>query len=67
MADIDAIATQFTDFYYQAFDTDRASLAALYVRQLTAHSSRSLSIFKSHSGPIPCYLSRAHLTEAPQP
>ncbi|KAJ7273080.1 nuclear transport factor 2 [Mycena rebaudengoi] len=30
MADIDAIATQFTDFYYQAFDTDRASLAALY-------------------------------------
>ena len=31
MADINAIAKQFTDFYYQTFDTDRAGLAPLYV------------------------------------
>ncbi|KAF7330396.1 Nuclear transport factor 2 [Mycena venus] len=30
MADIDAVAGQFIDFYYQTFDTNRASLSALY-------------------------------------
>jgi len=32
MADINAIAKQFVDFYYQTFSSDRASLKALYVR-----------------------------------
>lgn len=32
MADIHAIAQQFTDFYYQTFDTNRANLSGLYVR-----------------------------------
>lgn len=31
MADINAIATQFTDFYYSTFDANRADLAPLYV------------------------------------
>ncbi|TFK43017.1 nuclear transport factor 2 [Crucibulum laeve] len=30
MADIQAIAKQFTDFYYTAFDNDRTQLQALY-------------------------------------
>ncbi|GAA5867906.1 hypothetical protein JCM5296_005702 [Sporobolomyces johnsonii] len=30
MADINAIAKQFTDFYYQQFDSDRSGLAPLY-------------------------------------
>ncbi|KAG6850422.1 Nuclear transport factor 2 [Arthromyces matolae] len=30
MADINAIAKQFTDFYYNTFDTNRADLAPLY-------------------------------------
>ncbi|RXW22708.1 hypothetical protein EST38_g3152 [Candolleomyces aberdarensis] len=30
MADINAIAKQFTDFYYEAFDSNRANLAPLY-------------------------------------
>jgi len=30
MADINAIAKQFTDFYYNTFDTSRASLLPLY-------------------------------------
>jgi hypothetical protein len=33
MADINAIAQQFTDFYYQAFDSDRSGLRSLYVRR----------------------------------
>ena len=32
MAEIQAIAKQFTDFYYQTFDTGRANLHTLYVR-----------------------------------
>lgn len=32
MADINAVAQQFTTFYYQAFDADRSQLAPLYVR-----------------------------------
>lgn len=32
MADINAIAQQFTDFYYQTFDSNRANLGPLYVR-----------------------------------
>lgn len=32
MADINAIAKQFTDFYYNTFDTNRANLQSLYVR-----------------------------------
>lgn len=34
MADINAIAKQFTDFYYSQFDTDRAGLRSLYVSGL---------------------------------
>ncbi|KAG9225925.1 hypothetical protein CCMSSC00406_0006453 [Pleurotus cornucopiae] len=30
MADINTIATQFTDFYYSTFDSDRSGLKALY-------------------------------------
>jgi len=30
MADINAIALQFTEFYYQAFDSNRAGLHSLY-------------------------------------
>ncbi|KAI9632357.1 uncharacterized protein MKK02DRAFT_40659 [Dioszegia hungarica] len=30
MGDINAIAKQFTDFYYQTFDADRSQLSALY-------------------------------------
>ncbi|BGP13765.1 hypothetical protein JCM10213_006403 [Rhodosporidiobolus nylandii] len=30
MADINAIAKQFTDFFYQTFDSDRSQLAPLY-------------------------------------
>ncbi|KAF8256724.1 hypothetical protein EI94DRAFT_1763327 [Lactarius quietus] len=30
MADINAIAKQFTDFYYTTFDSNRANLASLY-------------------------------------
>ncbi|KAA1477058.1 nuclear transport factor 2 [Dentipellis sp. KUC8613] len=30
MADISTIAKQFTDFYYQTFDSDRAALQSLY-------------------------------------
>jgi hypothetical protein len=33
MADINAIAQQFTLYYYQTFDANRAGLAALYVRR----------------------------------
>jgi hypothetical protein len=32
MADINAIAKQFTDFYYSTFDSNRAHLNSLYVR-----------------------------------
>lgn len=32
MADINAIAKQFTDFYYQTFAGNRQDLQALYVR-----------------------------------
>lgn len=31
MADINAIARQFTDFYYSTFDSNRAGLQSLYV------------------------------------
>jgi hypothetical protein len=31
MADFNAIAHQFTEFYYSTFDTNRANLAPLYV------------------------------------
>ncbi|KAK7035769.1 nuclear transport factor 2 [Favolaschia claudopus] len=30
MADIDAVAGQFVDFYYQTFDSDRKNLGSLY-------------------------------------
>ena len=33
MADINAVAQQFTDFYYQTFDSDRSRLGPLYVRR----------------------------------
>ena len=41
MADINAIAQQFTDFYYLTFDTDRSHLAPLYVRRF------SFSLFRT--------------------
>lgn len=31
MADFNSIAKQFTEFYYNTFDTNRANLASLYV------------------------------------
>lgn len=31
IADINAVATQFSTFYYATFDSDRAALAPLYV------------------------------------
>lgn len=31
MADIQAVAKSFTDFYYQTFDKDRSALRPLYV------------------------------------
>jgi hypothetical protein len=34
MGDINAIAKQFTDFYYQTFDSGRQGLQPLYVRTL---------------------------------
>ncbi|KIP10297.1 hypothetical protein PHLGIDRAFT_18352 [Phlebiopsis gigantea 11061_1 CR5-6] len=37
MGDINAIAKQFTDFYYQTFDTNRSALQSLY----RAHSMLS--------------------------
>lgn len=40
MADINAIAKQFTDFYYVTFDSNRAQLQNLYVRR---HRSTSRS------------------------
>ena len=32
MADINAVAEQFIDFYYRAFDSNRSGLGPLYVR-----------------------------------
>ena len=36
MADIQAIAKQFTDFYYTTFDSNRPGLQSLYVRRVYA-------------------------------
>jgi len=44
MADINAIALQFTEFYYQAFDSNRAGLHSLYVRRRFP-TSRSADIW----------------------
>jgi hypothetical protein len=33
MADINAVAEQFINFYYQAFDSNRSGLGPLYVRR----------------------------------
>lgn len=41
MADINAIATQFTDFYYSTFDADRSRLKDLYVRPHRDFGERS--------------------------
>ena len=43
MADINAIALQFTEFYYQAFDSNRAGLHSLYVRRHVPHLGRPTS------------------------
>lgn len=43
MADINAIAKQFTDFYYTTFDSNRANLASLYVRHLSVILSLTVS------------------------
>lgn len=50
MADITAIAKQFTDFYYQTFDSNRANLASLYVCRVLA---LILAISSFHSVIIP--------------
>lgn len=34
MANIDLVAKQFAEFYYNTFDTNRAALQTLYVRHL---------------------------------
>lgn len=41
MADINAVAQQFTGFYYQTFDTNRSDLAPLYVRSSFVRDSTS--------------------------
>lgn len=43
MADINAIAKQFTDFYYSTFDANRANLQSLYVRLAHLHDRLDLS------------------------
>jgi len=43
MADINAIAQQFTTFYYSTFDSNRASLGSLYVRRRFPHLCRPTS------------------------
>ena len=43
MADINAVAKQFTDFYYSTFDSNRATLAPLYVRYCFSHLCRPTS------------------------
>jgi hypothetical protein len=43
MADINAVAKQFTDFYYSTFDSNRATLAPLYVRRRFPHLRRRTS------------------------
>lgn len=45
-ANIDAVASQFVDFYYQTFDSDRANLAALYVGTAHTRSSPILKVEK---------------------
>ena len=39
---------QFTDFYYSTFDSDRAQLASLYVRDRTASSLTPASAVDAH-------------------
>jgi hypothetical protein len=45
MADINAVAKQFTDFYYQSFDTNRSQLSPLYVCHLSFASTPQSLIF----------------------
>ncbi|KZT70201.1 nuclear transport factor 2 [Daedalea quercina L-15889] len=47
MTDINAVAKQFTDFYYTTFDTNRASLQGLYPAFLINASSTSVQ--RAHS------------------
>lgn len=42
MANINTIAAQFTEFYYNTFDTNRAGLQNLYVRFLS--TARALAL-----------------------
>lgn len=49
MADINAIAKQFTDFYYQTFDSNRAGLQALYVRII--FNIYAINQLKTHCNP----------------
>ena len=41
MADINAIAKQFTDFYYATFDSNRSALQSLYVCTLFSPWTKS--------------------------
>ena len=56
MTDINAIAKQFTDFYYATFSQGRPSLKALYVRRCSIH--RPLSALIRSSATTPCSPSR---------
>lgn len=57
MADINAVAKQFTDFYFTTFDTNRGGLQSLYVRpqagceSLSSRSDRAPFLFTSAMSP----------------
>ena len=79
MADINAVAQQFTDFYYQTFDSNRSNLAPLYVRRIYYHHLMSVNncwywSLDSWSLPFPptslfpkAWLVYAHLRGYPYP
>lgn len=59
MADINAIATEFTKFYYSTFDNNRAQLLSLYVRpdlslHLLTEAQYPDRCRPYHSEQIPC-------------
>jgi len=72
MATIEQVSADFVAFYYHTFDTNRAALAALYVRARCLFASRSLAcllidslVGVSHSNPTRCSRSRASSSRAP--
>jgi hypothetical protein len=65
MADINAVAEQFTGFYYLTFDSNRANLAPLYVRR-----RRCLHLRVGRHLALICFLAQfiyAHLGGEPDP